>query len=119
MNDTITLANMIFFGRHGVYSHEQEHGQRFEVDVEMTAALDLAAHSDNLEATVDYTAVYAAIKHIVEQEHYRLIEAMSGRIADCVLQFPLVTGVTVRVRKPAAPLPGAFDFVQVALTRRK
>lgn len=119
MNDMITLSNMIFFGCHGVYSYEQDHGQRFQVDIDMSADLEQAARCDSLEATIDYTAVYAAVKRIVEQEHYQLLEALGARIADTVLAFPHVRQVTVRIRKPAAPLGGAFDFVQVALTRRK
>ncbi len=119
MNDTITLSNMIFYGRHGVYPHEQEHGQRFHVDIEMSADLEQAAQTDELAATIDYTAVYARIKQIIETEHYQLLEALCGRIADSILQFVHVKRVVVRIRKPAAPLPGALDFVQVALVRNK
>jgi dihydroneopterin aldolase len=119
MNDTITLSNMTFFGRHGVYPYEQEHGQRFQVDIEMGADLDQAAQTDQLAATIDYTAVYDTTKRIVENEHYQLIEALCGRIAGVVLEFPHVKQVAVRIRKPAAPVPGALDFVQVALVRSK
>lgn len=119
MSDTITLSNMIFFGRHGVYPHEQEHGQRFHVDIEMTADLDQATRTDELAATVDYTKVYDTIKQIVEAEHYQLLEALGGRIADRVLQFAHVKRVVIRIRKPAAPVPGALDYVQVALERNK
>ncbi|KYZ77310.1 dihydroneopterin aldolase [Anaerosporomusa subterranea] len=119
MHDTITLSNMTFFGRHGVYPYEQEHGQRFLVDIEMSADLEQAAQTDHLEATVDYTAVYDAVKRIVETEHYQLLEALCGRITGVVLEFPHVKRVVVRIRKPAAPVPGALDFVQVALSRSK
>jgi dihydroneopterin aldolase len=110
---------MTFFGRHGVYPYEKEHGQRFQVDVEMGADLEQAAKTDNLAATIDYTAVYDAVKKIVETEHYQLLEALCGRIVGAVLEFTHVKKVTVRIRKPAAPVPGALDFVQVALSRGK
>jgi dihydroneopterin aldolase len=119
MHDLITLSNMVFFGRHGVYSHEREHGQRFHVDLELTADLEQASRTDQLDATIDYTAVYDTVKRIVEAEHYQLIEALCGRILDKVLEINQVKQATVRIRKPAAPVPGALDFVQVAMTRVK
>ena len=119
MTDTITLSNMTFFGRHGVYAYEQEHGQRFQVDIEMQACLECAAQTDQLESTIDYTAVYSKIKHTIETEHYQLLEALCGRITGLVLEIPHVQQVTVRIRKPAAPIPGAIDFVQVSMTRSR
>lgn len=119
MTDSITLSNMTFYGYHGVYTYEQEHGQRFFVDVEMKANLEQAAKTDDLYSTIDYTAVYDSIKTIVETEKYQLMEALCGRIAGVVLTFPLVEEVTVRVRKPGTPLPGAIDYVQVELTRKR
>jgi dihydroneopterin aldolase len=49
-----------------------------------------------------------------------LIEALAGAIATAVLDATdpaVVGGVEVRVRKPKAPIDGAFDTVQAALTR--
>ena len=117
MNDTICLSNMVFYGRHGVHEYEQEHGQRFQIDLEMILDLEQAAQTDQLETTLDYTAVYDTLKQIVETEQYRLLEALSGRIVAAVLNYHLVKQVTVRVRKPAVPIPGVLDYVQVSLTR--
>ena len=119
MRDVITLSNMVFFGRHGVYPHEHEYGQRFHVDLELTTDLELAALTDRLDTTIDYTAIYDIVKGIVENEHYQLIEALCGRILSQVLTVDQVIQASVRIRKPAAPVPGAIDFVQVAMTRAK
>ena len=119
MNDVITLSNMVFFARHGAYAYEQEYGQRFHIDLEMLANLEQAAKSDQLNETIDYTSVYNIIKHIVETKHFQLLEALGGCILGAVLAFPQVQQATVRIRKPASPIPGALDFVQVSLTRRR
>lgn len=118
MGDKILLQNMVFYGFHGVYEYERTHGQRFYVDLEMTTDMSEAARTDDLAATVDYTAVYAQVKQVIETEKFQLLEALSCRIADMVLQFPFIMAVTVRVRKPAAPIPG-LDFVQVEFTRKR
>jgi 7,8-dihydroneopterin aldolase/epimerase/oxygenase len=62
------------------------------------------------------------VRGIVEGPSRDLIEALAGSIASAVLAATdpaLVDAVEVRVRKPKAPIDGAFDTVQVALTRRR
>ena len=118
MNDKILLKNMIFFAHHGAYEHEREYGQRFQIDVELTMDMERASQSDELADALDYTKVYDQVKQITETEQYKLMEALGGRIAEQLLgAFPIVA-VTVRIRKPACPLPGAVDYVQIQLTRK-
>ena len=54
----IRLKNMLFYGYHGVDESEQRRGGTFEVDLELEKSLSEAAASDDLESTVDYSAVY-------------------------------------------------------------
>ena len=119
MSDRILLQNMVFYGYHGVHEHEQEHGQRFYIDLEMEADLGLAGKTDDLVDTVDYTLIYSIVKDIVETRRFRLLEALADHIATAVLTAgSLVSAVTVRVRKPAVPIPGSLDYVQIEVTRR-
>jgi len=46
-------------------------------------------------------------------------EALAGAIADAVLAAFSVDEAEIRVRKPKAPLPGAFETVEVRLRRRR
>jgi len=119
MNDKILLRNMMFYGFHGVYEYERTVGQRFYIDVEYEVDTQPAGLSDNLEDTIDYTAIYARIKEITENNKFQLLEALAEHIATGILAWKSVKGVTVRVRKPAVPLPGQVDFIQVEISRRQ
>lgn len=120
MNDRIHLSRMVFFGYHGVYPEETERGQQFIVDLTLTLDLAEAAATDRLEATVDYGAVHALCRRIVEHEKYKLIEALAGRISDQVLAgFPRVDEVTVLVRKPQVVLGSPLEHAAVELTRKR
>lgn len=119
MSDRVTLRGMRFFGRHGVLLEERLEPQPFDVDVILRRDLSVPAASDELADTVDYGAVYTLVGSVVEGRSFRLIEALAGAIADAVLAGLVVDDVEVRVRKPKAPLPGAFETVEARLRRRR
>ncbi|MBO8142599.1 MAG: dihydroneopterin aldolase [Firmicutes bacterium] len=117
MADRVSLANMVFYGYHGAYGAEREMGQRFEVDVDIYTDLSRAGHTDDLEQAVDYVSVYTIVKDIVEEREYNLLETIAEAIASDILAALDVERVTVRVRKPAAPVGGPLDHVEVEITR--
>ena len=120
--DRLSLLDMRFEARHGVHAHEKEIPQPFEVDLVLRADLAVPAASDTLESTVDYGGLYDLVREIVEGPSFDLIEALAGAIAGSVLAATdpaLVDEVEVRVRKPKAPIDGAFDTVEAALIRRR
>lgn len=120
--DRLSLLGMRFRGRHGVLPHEKVEAQPFEVDVVLHADLSRAATSDELAASVDYSALFERVSRIVTGRSFDLIEALAGAIADEVLAETdpkLVDGVEVRVRKPEAPIDGELDTVEAALVRRR
>jgi dihydroneopterin aldolase len=119
VSDRITLRGMRFIGRHGVSLEERMEPQPFEVDVILRGDLSRPADSDELGDTVDYAAVFATVQQVVEGQSFRLIEALAGAIADAVLGGHPTDDVEVRVRKPKAPLPGAFETVEARLRRRR
>ena len=119
MSDRITLRGMRFLGRHGVGLEERLEPQPFEVDVIVRADLSAPASSDELADTVDYSAMFSTVQEIVEGQSFRLIEALAGTIADALLEDRRIRDVEVRVRKPKAPLPGAFETVEARLRRRR
>jgi dihydroneopterin aldolase len=119
VSDRITLRGMRFAGRHGVNPEEQVTPQPFEVDLILRADLSRPAVTDDLADTVDYSAVFAVVARVVEERSYRLIERLAGAIAEAVLSAFPVDDVEVRVRKPKAPLPGAFETVEARLRRRR
>lgn len=117
--DRLSLTGLRFWGYTGVFPREQEAGQLFEVDVDLYLDLDRAARTDDLAATVDYGRVFDAVRRTVEEGRFKLIEALAGAVADLVLKETKVSEVAVRVRKPEAPLPGAFEAAEVELRRSR
>ncbi|NTW71205.1 MAG: dihydroneopterin aldolase [Eubacteriaceae bacterium] len=118
--DSIIMKNMAFFGYHGVMNEEKVLGQKFFIDVQLFADLEKAGRTDNVTDTIHYGMVYSLIKDTVENERYGLIEALAERICSRVLHdFPLVSRITVRVKKPEAPVPGIFDYMGVEIERKR
>ncbi len=118
--DRIILRGMRFHGRHGVYAWERDVGQPFLVDLELDVDLGAAGRSDRLGDTVDYSAVYARVRDVVEGPPACLIEHVAERVAAVVLAaFGPVEAVTVTVHKPHAALGGPADGVAVSLSRRR
>ena len=117
--DCITLKNMVFYGYHGVLPAEQELGQRFFVDVRLSADLRAAGQTDDLQCTINYAAVYSVVKEIVENRRFLLLEAVAESIAREILAGFPVEQVEVAVRKPSAPVAGVLDYAEVSIARRR
>ncbi len=117
MTDRISLRGMRFLGRHGVSLEERLEPQPIEVDVELLLDLSRPATTDELADTVDYAEIFSTVAAIVERQSFRLLEALAGAIADAVAAACEGASLEIRVRKPKAPLPGAFESVEVALRR--
>ena len=117
--DKVTLYNMKFFFFFLCEEFEQQDGQVFEVDVEFQTDLTVAGQTDNLADAVNYVEIFSRIKSVVEKERYRLLERVAQRIADVVLEEERILSTTVRVRKPAVPLSGFLDGVQVEIHREQ
>lgn len=111
MKRLIRLAGLTFYARHGAYRYEQQNGQPFVVDLEIT--YEGRTGSDRLAGALDYRSVYAQVAAVMEGERMRLIEAIAERIGRAVLDaFPMVERVAVRVRKPWAPLGGPSAYTE-------
>lgn len=117
--DEITLRDMRFLGRHGVGLEERIEPQPFEVDVTLRADLRLAGAADDLALTLDYSVVFEVVRRVVEDGSHRLIEAIGEAIATGLFAALPVAELEVRVRKPKAPLPGAFETVEAVIRRRR
>lgn len=117
MSDTISVMGIRARGHHGVLPFEQEMGQTFVIDVEMSVDTAPAAARDDLELTVDYGAVATEVVGIVEGPPFRLIETLASVLAERVKQFAGVRQVTITVHKPYAPVTEIFEDVVVRITR--
>jgi len=112
----IRLHNAVFYAYHGVLTDEQNLGGKFEVDVDLHCDLAWGAKSDNLKDTVNYERVYDCIRTLVLDKNHFLLESLASSIGKGILKnFSKVNSVTIRVRKPGAPVKGVIDYVEVEL----
>lgn len=117
--DRISVRGLRVFAHHGVLDSERLRGQDFLIDV--TAHLDTsgAAAADDLTLTLDYGELAAAVGRRVREERWNLIETVAQRVAELVLENPLVERVEVTVRKPDAPVPEQLREAAVSITRSR
>ena len=117
MKDTIRICNLQFNVRHGVRPEEKTLHQPFEVDVEIKSDLSKAAASDKLDDTIDYSHVVSIVADVMNGERCCLLEHLAGKIVERLCVLVDRGEVTVRVRKPRAPIVVPFDTVEVELIR--
>ena len=112
----LILENMEFYAFHGHYAEERQIGGRYRVDVEIETDIARATETDILDDAVDYSRVYAIVKHEMAVVS-RLMEHLAGRIAKAVKDQLGITGtVTVSVSKLNPPVGGKMDAFTIRLT---
>lgn len=116
--DEIIIENLQVYAHHGVYREENENGQNFYVNAVLYTNTAKAGKDDNLELTTDYGKVCQLIHKLIYKNVYNLIETVAEKTAEAVLmEFPLVEGITLEIRKPEAPIGYEFQSVSVKITR--
>lgn len=115
MKVQIELDSMKFYAFHGVAAQERIVGNTFIVDLLLTADVESATISDNLQDTVNYAEVYSAV-HTVMLQPSNLLEAVAGRIVVTLHElFPQIVKVRVRVAKLNPPFGGDVRSAAVIL----
>ena len=105
MSDRIEVRDLRVTGTHGVLPEERDRAQPFSVDIVAWVDMDAAQQSDDLADTVDYGALAQAAAEVVGGRSYRLLEALTGRLASALLIVdPRLEAVEVTVRKLRPPL---------------
>lgn len=111
----ITIENMEFYAYHGHFEEEQKIGTWFSLDLTMEVDTSKAELSDELEDTVDYSAVYQVVKEQMMIPS-KLLEHVGRRILDTIKErFPDVKNTQLKVRKMNPPLGGKMAFVSLEL----
>lgn len=118
MEYRIELDRMEFRAYHGCYELERQVGNRFTVDLELTAELGRVAKDDDVRQAVNYLLVYETVReemrrtqHTIERVADNIIGALYDRFGDRLHR------VRCRVSKLAPPLGGKLERVSVVLER--
>ena len=115
----IALEGLEFHAFHGVYPHERESGNWFEVDVAVETDFSLAAATDELVGTVNYETLFKIVKAEMEQPS-KLLETVAEKIANDVLEiFPNVLSVEFKISKINPPIGGKCKKATVSLLKRR
>ena len=119
MTDELTITGIECRGHHGVFDFERENGQVFVIDLTLGLDTAPAARSDDLQDTVDYGSLVAAVAQAVESDPVDLIETLAQRIAGVCLLDARVEWTRVTVHKPDAPIEATFSDVTLSITRKR
>ena len=116
--DSIRIKNLKIPARHGVYEFEKEKEGTFELDIELYLPLFKAGESDRLEDTINYEDIISVVTKTFTDKQYALVEAAAQSVCDRLLNDFKIDKITVRVRKPHAPIDADFETVEVQLNRK-
>jgi 7,8-dihydroneopterin aldolase/epimerase/oxygenase len=119
MTGRIALEGLEFHAFHGVYPHERESGNFFEVDVAVETDFTLAARRDELEGTVNYETLFQIVKEEMDKPSH-LLETVVEKIVNRVFtELPAVTAVELKISKLNPPIGGKCrsSSVQVRKSR--
>lgn len=107
--DRLALSGILCLCHIGVTEEERRERQKIEVDLELFADLEEAGRSGDLRKTIDYREVSEAVRGLLEDGTFHLVEAAARGVLDLVLsRFPIRRAV-VRVRKFVLPEVGHVE----------
>ena len=115
MTTRIELKEMRFYAYHGVMPHETKVGNNFVVNLILTAPLEQAVRSDELDDTINYAAVYEVVKEQMDIPS-KLIEHAAGRILYALKErFPQLAAIELKLSKLNPPFGGDIHSASIIL----
>ena len=109
----IELKGLQFYAFHGVLPQEKEVGSYFYLDLKLKTDFTHAAETDELEGTVNYADIHAAIKEEMKITS-QLLEHVCQRIARRLLHdFPTIETIDISLFKENPPMGACAQRVGV------
>ncbi len=119
MTGRVALEGLAFHAHHGVYAHERDTGNNFEVDIAVETDFSLGAMRDDLNGTVDYEILYRIVKAEMEKPSH-LIETVAEKIVNDVLrEIPAVIKVELTIAKLTPPIGGKCRRALVSIEKKR
>lgn len=116
--DSIQIKDLEVFCHHGVLKEENVLGQKFLVSLVLYNDTKLAGETDDLEKSINYADISYFVKEQMENNNYKLIEAVAENLANkLLLEFERIKRVQVEIKKPWAPILLPLDTVSVKIER--
>jgi len=119
MTGRVALEGLEFHAFHGVYPHERESGNWFEIDIAVNTDFSVAAEQDELSGTVNYESLFRIVKDQMEIPS-KLLETVAEKIVDHVLEaFPQVESVELKISKINPPIGGKCRKASISMTKKQ
>ncbi len=119
MTGHISLEGLEFHAFHGVYPHERESGNWFEVDISVEADLPLSSINDDLSRTINYETLYRIVKVEMEKPS-KLLETVAGNIINDIMEeLPAALHVELKISKINPPIGGKCKKASLILSHRR
>jgi dihydroneopterin aldolase len=119
MTGKISLEGLEFHAFHGVYPHELESGNWFEVDIWVETDILEGAIDDDLTKTVNYETLYRYVKEEMERPS-RLLETVAEKIVERVLrELSEVWKVELKIAKINPPIGGKCKKASVWIQKSR
>ena len=118
-SDLIELRGLQVLGLCGLLPEELSRPQPLEVDIDIEADLGPAGASDDVQDTIDYSAICAIAERIISAERFDLLETLAQRLVEAVMADERALAVTVAVRKLRPPVPHHLDTCGVRIRRSR
>ena len=116
MTTRIELEAMKFYAYHGVMPQEAKVGNHFVVNLVLTASLEQAVKSDELEDTINYATVYTIVKEQMDIPS-KPIEHVAGRILYALKdRFPGLAAIELKLSKLNPPFGGDVHSASIILS---
>jgi len=99
LQDEIHIEQLDVFTRVGVPEEERANPQRLTVSISFWPYQQTRDLADNIEGTVNYSAVAEETKNFVRNQSVSLIETLAERLASHLLKSFPIQKVTIELRK--------------------
>lgn len=99
-NDCIYIKAMRFDAIIGIYDHEQAAPQPIVIDIAIGNNLINAAHTDNIQHTIDYDQLITLIENCLKNTRFSLLETLGEHICQQCFDAFRVDWIKIRLHKP-------------------
>lgn len=115
----VELEGLEFHAFHGLYPHERESGNWFEVDISVETDFSEAAATDELSGTVNYEVLFRIVKDEMDKPS-KLLETVAEKIVnDVLIQLPAALTVSLKISKLNPPIGGKVKKATIRLHKSR
>jgi FolB domain-containing protein len=112
--DAVHVEQLEMFAHVGVPDDERDKPQRITVTITAWPKANLHALGDDIDSTINYSAIARSVRNVVNERRDKLIETLAEKIAERLLRELPIRRLRIELRKFV--LPDAA-YVAVVITR--